>query len=42
MGFGWPVVYDSTEVEKNVAAEDPFGNCPWLNQNTAGFGPMLR
>jgi|688.fasta_scaffold40293_4 peptide/nickel transport system substrate-binding protein len=38
MGFGWPVIYDSTEVKKNVTDKDPFGNT-WLNQNTAGFGP---
>jgi peptide/nickel transport system substrate-binding protein len=38
MGFGWPVIYDSTEVKKHVTEDDPYGNA-WLNQNTAGFGP---
>ena len=38
MGFGWPIVYDSTEIKKHVTGDDPWGNT-WLNQNTAGFGP---
>ncbi|MBM3524804.1 MAG: hypothetical protein FJX57_17800, partial [Alphaproteobacteria bacterium] len=32
-----PSVYDSTEVKKHVAADDPWA-LKWIDQNTAGFG----
>lgn len=33
-----PSIYDSTEIQKHVTADDAYG-AAWLAQNTAGFGP---
>ena len=38
LGWGWPVVYDSSEVRRHATADDPYAN-EWLHTHAAGFGP---